>query len=224
MSRAFDDWRNCCCRTPNSLPTSWTKIDGRCNDILERGFPTVVTSTEDTRLRYLYCYASLEMLHAPYTQCFIGLFDQLRLRIHAPRLPFFMNAPDYDPLGSRPINSFNIGMRPVCLCHFPYDDGDEFNYLFPDVAHDPGYLLPHVVFTGPLYDNPDADCLADLTRLPNHPSLQNRDRHPDTLELQVHSLHFDLLVWCEGLQRLLGTKRTVNQQDIVFWKGENLNT
>ncbi|KAJ7574486.1 hypothetical protein C8J56DRAFT_1064691 [Mycena floridula] len=110
MSRAFDDWRNCCCQTPNSLPASWTKIDGRCDDILERGFPAVVTSTEDTRLRYLYCYASLEMLHAPYTQHFIGLFDQLRLRIHAPHLPFFMNAPDYDPLGSHPINSFNIGM------------------------------------------------------------------------------------------------------------------
>ncbi|KAJ7577687.1 hypothetical protein C8J56DRAFT_1060862 [Mycena floridula] len=47
--------------------------------ILDHGFPTVVTSTEDTRLRYLYCYASLEMLHAPYTQRFIGLFDQLRL-------------------------------------------------------------------------------------------------------------------------------------------------
>ncbi|KAJ7573408.1 hypothetical protein C8J56DRAFT_1066121 [Mycena floridula] len=110
MSRAFDDWRNCCCRTPNSLPASWTKIDGRCDDILDHGFPTVVTSTEDTRLWYLYCYTSLEMLHMPYTQRFIGLFDQLRLRIHAPHLPFFMNAPDYDPLGSRPINRFNIGM------------------------------------------------------------------------------------------------------------------
>ncbi|KAJ7599568.1 hypothetical protein C8J56DRAFT_881995 [Mycena floridula] len=152
-----------------------------------------------------------------------------------------MNAPDYDPLGSRPINCFNIGMRPVRLCRFPYDEEDEFNYSFPDVAHDPGYLLPRVIFTGPLYDNPDADCLADLTRLPKHPSLRNRDRHPDTLELQVHSLHFDcrslwkvrprlsssvhkVLVWCEGLQHLLETKRTVDRQDSVFWKGENLNT
>ncbi|KAJ7588695.1 hypothetical protein C8J56DRAFT_889458 [Mycena floridula] len=58
MSRAFDDWRNCCCRTPNSLPASWTKIDGRCNDILDHGFPAVVTSTEDTRLR-LSSYCSL---------------------------------------------------------------------------------------------------------------------------------------------------------------------
>ncbi|KAJ7577146.1 hypothetical protein C8J56DRAFT_1061298 [Mycena floridula] len=113
MSCAFDSWRNCCFKTLDGLPSSWTKIDSRCDDIIQRGFPVVATSSEDVRRQYAFSYAKLEMLHAPYTKRVIALFDELRLRLRCPHVPFFTDAPSFDPTGPRPINGFHVGMRPI---------------------------------------------------------------------------------------------------------------
>ncbi|KAJ7599693.1 hypothetical protein C8J56DRAFT_1037267 [Mycena floridula] len=145
-------------------------------------------SHEDVCLCYLHSYASMEMLHAPYTRRFILLFDQFHQRIHAPRLPFFLDAPEFDPLGSRPTNRFHFVLHPVCFSRLPLDVDSKFSYL-PNVAHDPSYVLPRVVFSGPLYDAPSSNSLSGLTRIPHYPPLRNRNHLLDSLELQAVFFH-----------------------------------
>ncbi|KAJ7575723.1 hypothetical protein C8J56DRAFT_1062962 [Mycena floridula] len=214
MSCSFDAWRNCCCPPP-----------------------IVITSHEDVRLRYLHSYASMEMLHAPYTRRFILLFDQFRQRIHTPRLPFFLDAPEFDPLGSCPTNRFHFVLRPVRFSRLPLDVDSEFSYL-PDVAHDPSYVLPRVIFSGPLYDAPSSNSLSGLTRIPHYPPLRNRNRLLDSLELQVHLLHLDcnssgktvlgcLLPSNEylfGAKLCSGQRHILAQPEVIVWGGQDVKT